>query len=204
MAKALNVLVVESERGAAAGAIQELEGAGHSIHRCHEIGDDVFPCNALAEARDCPFDAAPIDVAVTVRAVPRSQPTVLEDGIVCAMKRHVPVVVTGRTALHPYEGWATETAPLNDVVAAVERAAGTEMPAHQAVARAALDLALSQRGVDPSCASVRVERHLRGLRVVLALPSSLSASDHDMIAVRVMGALRAADTTAAFIDVGLA
>jgi hypothetical protein len=199
--RTLDVLVVESERGAADAAVIELERAGHRVHRCRDRGAPAFPCDGIAGDRTCPLDAAAIDVAVSVRGVPRSQPSVLEDGLSCAMQRHVPIVLTGRTALHPYDGYVTEAVPMAELLASVQRAAAQEMPEHQAHARAALDVALAVRGLAPSAGSVRVDRRDRGLRVTLRLPADLPRTDFDKIAVRVMGAVRAADSTAAFIDV---
>jgi hypothetical protein len=204
MSRKLEVLVVESERGASQAVIDDLETAGHRVHRCHDPGRPTFPCNGLDATSSCPLDVAAIDVAVTVRGVPRSQPAVLEDGLTCAIKHHIPVVVSGRTALHPYEGYAAETVPVGEVVAAVERATKREMPEHQITARAALDVALRQRGLSPGSGDVRVERRMRGLHATVELPPDLDSRDFDMVAVRVMGALRAADRTAEFIDVAVA
>ncbi|MGZ4690569.1 MAG: hypothetical protein ACXWAY_13165, partial [Acidimicrobiia bacterium] len=62
----MEVLVVESEPGAAAIAIAQLEAAGHRVARCHEPGSRAFPCAGLDPGR-CPLEEDAIDVVLTVR-----------------------------------------------------------------------------------------------------------------------------------------
>src|SRR5438552_4030387 len=132
MADMLNVLVVESERGAAEVAREKLVAAGHTVLRCHEPGAAAFPCNALVKDRQCPLDAAVIDVALDVRSRPRSQPAPQEDGVVCALRHHIPVVVAGPEVLNPYDGYAVVLGRTSDVVEACERAAHAPLHEHTA------------------------------------------------------------------------
>jgi len=48
-----------------------------------------------------------VAIAVDVRQQPWPQPTAREAGVRCALRAGVPVVVTGRTLRHPFEGWAS-------------------------------------------------------------------------------------------------
>ena len=140
MAK-LNVLVLESERGAAAAAREELETAGHTVLRCHEPGAAAFPCNALVKGQHCPLDAAIVDVALDVRSRPRSQPAPQEDGVVCALRQHIPVVIAASAVLNPYDGYAVVLDRTFDVVDACERAADAPLGKRH-------DVDHSGRGID--------------------------------------------------------
>ncbi len=106
---------------AADATVRQLTKAGHRVFRCHEPGKPEFPCRALAGDGPCPLSDPGVDVAVTVRTHPDTRPTVREDGVACALRAHVPLVVAGRVMLNPYEEWADEVVEDGDVVAACER-----------------------------------------------------------------------------------
>jgi hypothetical protein len=201
MARGLNVLVLESDPGAATVARHELSGAGHTLHYCHDPGEGCFPCNALRDGRGCPFDGEPIDVALDVRRRPRSTPTLREDGVACAIRQHVPLVVAGPTVFSPYTEFATEMhEDAFDVVAACERAAAAPLPRHTAVARDALDRTLERRSL-PTDAHVTVHRRNGTLHVSVRAGSEIDHAARNMIAVRVAAALRVIDRAARGIDV---
>ena len=68
--------------------------------RCSDATTDqspAFPCSALTDD-GCPLRRNIVDVALTVRQRPRSQPAPQEDGVTCALRTHVPLVVAGATA----------------------------------------------------------------------------------------------------------
>jgi hypothetical protein len=203
MAAKLRVLVLESERGAADSAIDELTTAGHAVVRCHEPGDPAFPCGALADDPHCPVRDEIVDVALTVRTRPRSQPAPHEDGVSCALERHIPLVVAGATALNPFEKWATEVVDRpGNVVEALERAAVAPLPRHAEKARAALAEVLHVRGLDGSPPDVVVRRG-NGRLVVTVLDASdeYEQATKSMMSVRMIGALREFDKDAGGIDV---
>ena len=87
----LNVMVLQSERGAADEAAGELTAAGHVVLRCHDPGASAFPCRGIEDRSKCPLWSHRVDVALTVRSRPRSQPAPQEDGVRCALMHH-PVV----------------------------------------------------------------------------------------------------------------
>src|SRR5690242_12699657 len=169
MAAALRVLVLESERGPADVAIDHLRAAGHEVLRCHEPGATAFPCNGLVDHEHCPVRASAVDVALTVRPQPRSQPAPHEDGVSCALERHIPVVVAGSTARNPFADYATAfvDGTDRDLVAAVENAAAAPLPRHGAVAADALHETAVARGVDLVGAAVSVRRARGGLVVTV-------------------------------------
>jgi hypothetical protein len=201
MTRGLNVLVLESDAGAATIARHELEGAGHTVRMCHEPGCAAFPCNALRDDRTCPLVGTPIDVALDVRRRPRSQPTIREDGVACAIREHIPLVVTGPTTFSPFADYATEMSEDTfDVVAACERAASAPLARHGAVARDALVATLERRSSEVD-ACVSVYRRQGALHVMVAAAEDLDQATKNMIAVRIVAALRAADRYARGIDV---
>jgi hypothetical protein len=203
MAAKLRVLVLESERGAADGAIEEVTGAGHDVVRCHEPGAPAFPCGALADDPYCPVRDGIVDVALTVRSRPRSQPAPHEDGVSCALERHIPLVVAGATALNPFEPWATEVVDRpGTVVEALERAAVAPLPRHAERARAALAEVLHVRGIDSAPPEVIVRR--TGGRLLVTVVGGSDAYEQatkSMMSVRMIAALRAFDHDAGGIDV---
>ena len=195
----MDVLVLESDPGAASAAVAQLEAAGHRVVRCHEAGDNPFPCAGLAG--ECPLEASPVDVALTVRAHPHSRPTPLEDGVTCALRHRVPVVVAGRTMLDPFEQFGAEEAA-DDVVEACEEAVVSVRQEHSVIATRALRDTLGRAPLPGDAAVAEVRRSGGRLTVELSVPSETPQQVRDTAAVRITGALRAFDPTATGIDVG--
>lgn len=196
----MEVLVVESNLGAAAVEIALLEAAGHQVKRCHEPGAHAFPCAALDPGR-CPLEADAIDVVLTVRARAHPHPSPLEDGVTCALRRRVPVVVAGRTTLNPFERYPVTIAGVADVVAACERAATGPQLEHEAVAAKVLEETLARADLPAHRARVSVQRDGAGLQVTLHLSPDADRRARGIAAVRVAGALRAFDPDAQHIDI---
>jgi hypothetical protein len=197
----LNVLVLESDPGAATTARRELAGAGHTVRSCHEQGCGAFPCNALRSDRTCPLAGEPIDVALDVRHRPRTAPTAFEDGVTCAIREHVPLVVAGPVVFSPFEQYATEMhEDMSDVVAACERAAAAPLARHSEVAQQAFAATLERRSL-PVDAGVSVYRRDGTLFVSIVGGETVDRAVRNVAAVRIAGALRALDTYARGIDV---
>jgi hypothetical protein len=201
MSRGLNVLVLESDPGAASVAREELEGAGHTVRMCHEPGCAAFPCNALRDDRACPLAGEPVDVALDIRRGTRTEPTIREDGVACAVREHVPLVVAGTTTFNPFAEYATETCEdALDVVAACERAAAAPLARHTTVAQDALDTTLDRRSL-PTDARVAVYRRNGSLHVSVGVGSNIDRATKAMAAVRIAAALRAIDRHSRGIDV---
>ena len=64
----LNVMVLESEHGAADEARAELVEAGHVVLQCHDRGRPTFPCRGIVDAESCPLNSHTVDLALTVRS----------------------------------------------------------------------------------------------------------------------------------------
>jgi hypothetical protein len=197
----MDVLVLESEDGAADTAIQKLEGGGHRVFRCHEPGAAVFPCRALAGEGPCPLANPGIDVAVTVRSHPDVQPSLREDGVACALRARVPLVVAGNDILSPYDEWATEVVRDDDVVGACERVLAAPSGDHSEVATDALRAALQRRAGSSGHADALVWRDRKRLRVRIEGVEGLQDSVRGIVAADVTAALRAFDPAIPKIDI---
>ena len=143
----MDVLVVESEPSAADASIEALESAGHRVVRCHEPGAPAFPCRGL-DPGDCPLEHGSVQVVLDVRGKTTPHPEPLEDGVSCALRRRLPVVVAGTSAINPFSRFPVLDASRQDVVAACERAATGPQAEHQAVADRALDATLRNAGTE--------------------------------------------------------
>jgi hypothetical protein len=55
MTNTLEVLVIESHRGAAAAAVHDLEAAGHHVRRCYDEDRHGFPCRGVVDVAQCPL-----------------------------------------------------------------------------------------------------------------------------------------------------
>jgi hypothetical protein len=202
MTAKLRVLVLESDRGAATAAIGQLSAAGHDVVRCHEPNAPAFPCRAIGGDEHCPLRDDIVDVALTMRSQPRSQPAPHEDGVSCAIERHVPLVIGGSTALNPFAPWASEVLDRSDnVAAACERAAAAPLPRHGARATSALTEVLQVHDLEHVMPSVIVRRVRGNLLVTVHGAEELDHAAKAMASVRMIGALRDLDATARGIDV---
>jgi hypothetical protein len=198
----LNVLVLESERCAADAAIGELESAGHNVLRCHEPGAAAFPCKALGDKPHCPLRSGVVDVAITVRPHPRSQPAPQEDGVSCALESHVPLVVAGSKLMNPFNGFATEVLDRTyDVVGACERAARAPLRRHGEATAAALAGVLEVHGVTGVSPTTEVVRLHGRLHATVRGAGALDHTVKSVASVRIIGALREIDPDAQGIDV---
>jgi hypothetical protein len=200
MTQKLNVLVLESEQGAGDTVRGDLERAGHTVVRCHEPGAAAFPCNALANGTQCPLDDI-VDVAVDVRPLRRAQPAPLEDGVRCALQRHVPLVVVGSAVLNPFAEYASAVVdPVADVVATCERAAAAPLRKPSAAAAVALREVLDRRGFSATPMVAVLRKHGR-LVVEVRGAGDLDEKTKQMASVRIVAAVRAIDSDARGVDV---
>jgi hypothetical protein len=199
-AQPLQILVVESSPGAADDACGELTAAGHTVRRCRARDAEPFPCNGIAEGQKCPFDDGGVDVAIGVRQFPHAQTSSMEDGLRCAIRKRVPLVLAGANALSPYAGYATETiAGTRGVVATCERVAGAPLPAHTAAAtRVAVD-ATRDAGLATVPQAV-VRQRGNALVVEIFGAGGLSPAAKTVVSARVLVAVRELDDYHRVID----
>jgi hypothetical protein len=197
----VHVLALETEPGAADAAIEKLTARGHQVSRCHEPGRPFFPCRALEGCEPCPLTEPGVDVAVTVRDHPGTLPSLGEDGVSCALRARVPLVVAGRVARNPYEDWADEVVEDRDAAGACERVVAAPTRAHTHVAQLALRDTLRRRAGSAAGAEAAVWRDHRRLRVQLDGIDHLDGSVRGLVAAEVAAALRDFDAHTSGIDI---
>ena len=197
----MDVLVLENERSAADATIERLEESGHRVFRCHEPGAPAFPCRALAGDGPCPLANPGIDVAVTVRSHPDTRPSASEDGVACALRSRVPLVVAGNDIVSPYDEWAAEVVRDGDVVGACHRVLAAPSGDHSEIATDALRQALQRRAGSTRQADALVWRDRKRLRVVLEGVEGVDDSVRGIVAADVAAALRAFDPVIPKIDI---
>lgn len=195
----MRILVTETLPEAALPAARQLIEAGHDVVRCREDDAPAFPCAGL-QPGGCPVEGG-IDVALTVRVGPPAQPTAREDGVVCALRRHVPLVVAGPRGPNPYAAWATVCVEEGDVVSACEQAASAEVAGLSGVALTEARRALGRRGHEVDDVQVSTTRSAHDLKIDVTMPGSVSDIEADAVAVAVADAVRAVEPTIAVIDV---
>jgi hypothetical protein len=197
----MRVLLVESDRHAADRAIADLRAAGHEIVRCHEADLPAFPCNALCDGGACPLDSdRGVDVVLDYRAHPYPRPTAYEDGVSCALRREIPVVVAGASALNPFDKWTSAIASSDSVVEPCERAATAPIENLVTLARAKVRQLLADDPAVADDSDVIVTRDAGRLEAVVLLPET-AAELEGPLAVGVAGAIRTRDRWTPRIDV---
>lgn len=190
----LDVLVLENGPGGAHAAIDELEAAGHRVHRCHELGEPSFPCRGVVETSACPLEGA-IDVALVVRHHVHPEPSPLEDGVSCALRAGVPVVEEGPGIHDPYGPFITARATQGTVAEACEEAVavGYQPLVDDVLARCAALFASA--GIDADQVSCRIELAWPRLLVHVEVPAPVTKSTQEALAVRALDAVRATRRT---------
>jgi hypothetical protein len=207
---ALRVLLTEDEPHAGDDAERALRAAGHDVVRCFDPDGRCFPCRGLGDLDACPLRNDTVDITLATRTSRRALPARAEDGVLCSIRHHVPVVVAGDLVFDPFEPWeANAVEPGGDVVDACERAARQPLRRHTEIATAAAHDWMERRSVnradgeltfDVPAALVGVRRIDGRLEVEVRAPA-LPADDRDTLAVRILAALRAFDRDARGIDV---
>jgi hypothetical protein len=120
------VLVVGSDDWAIGDAAAQLREAGRTVHRCCDSAEAPFPCNALIPGRGCPLDLHDVDVVLSIRSRPESQPTIGEMGAVCGLRDGLPLVVGGLSDMSSFSPWAERVPPTGDIVATCDEAVRKE------------------------------------------------------------------------------
>jgi hypothetical protein len=198
----MKVLLLEGEHGAADEVVRQLTVSGHEVTSCHDRDGESFPCEGMIDGHSCPLDGEGVDVALVVRGELSPSLTAREDGVRCALRRHVPLVLAGVTDGSPYVGWATAMQEgVDEVVGVVEDAAAAPLERHGAAAQRAIVDLLVQEGIDTSAVTVEVHRRRAQLRATVHHAVPLEQRVADALAVRVQAALRGLDAYATKIDV---
>lgn len=198
--QSMDVLVLETDQDRAHAAACKLVAQGHHVWRCHDRGAAAFPCRALAGARPCPLDTPGVDVVVTVRKQRGVDPSPYEDGVSCALRARVPLVVVTDHGANPFDEYAEEVVA-GDVTEACERVLARPSPTHTSVATDTLRSALRRRARTDSMPTATVHRTAAGLQVAVDGLERLDRRTAGLVVAEVGAALRAFDRDAPTIDV---
>jgi hypothetical protein len=197
----LDVMLLESDLGAADEAARKLREAGHRVHRCHEPGLGAFPCNGILDPKRCPL-MGPVDVALVVRRHPYPRPTRLEqEGVSCAIRASVPLVADGSAVLDPFEPWEAGRVDGGDVVRACEAVATRHETAMAEQILARVEALLVSAKVATDTVDCRVEHDDLRTRVVFTGP--VPESLRNALSVRALDAVRTAGRTFGQVDVAI-
>jgi|GEM_PF-4557755 len=176
--------------------VAALEAGGAQISRCHHP-DDGTMCTMVA-GHPCPMDDH-AEVAVVPLVAAGAGPT-LADGVGCAVRSSIPVVVVGRGSPGPFGAVAAAAADGPDDVVDVCRTAiaGATM-AHTRVAQDALEARVDSLGIDADAArelSASVRRNETGLRLEIRTNGLLAHQVGERLGLQVLAAVRAFDPRA--------
>ena len=200
MAESLNVLLLESHHGEGTRSAHALEHAGHRVHRCHDRRRPDFPCVGLSGG-DCPLDG-PIDVALAVRQRATPRPTPLEDGVTCALRAGIPLVVDGRALLDPFADLAaTHVEVEGDVVGTCERTVAEALDPLAGAVHDTFAPLLASRGLAADSLDVRLEPGDGVLTVHLRGGDDVPKAVVEMLGVRALDAIRKVNRHWSVVDV---
>jgi len=203
MTKTLDVLVVGSDPSATEEAERNLAQHGHRVHRCHEPGEDAFPCTGLVDPAACPLDQA-IDVALLVRRGVHPRPMPTEDGVRCAIRAGVPIVEDGSDFYDPFDPWvALRVGPHGDLIGACVAAADHRFDELRTLIRHRITRLAAAAGTSANEVTCRIEPTGHDLQVDLYAPVPLDPRMQQALAVRVLDAVHASGRTYGQVDVNV-
>lgn len=203
MTRSLDVLVIESSRGAAAAAIHALEAAGHRTTTCRTEEDGrSFPCRAVVDPDDCALLDYP-DAALLVRRRVALQPGPLEHGASCALRAGVPLVEDGPVPLDPYEPWLAGRVVDGDVAGACEAASAAALDALRQRIFRLVRPTLTAADVSVADVSCQIEPRGSELHVRFDIPAPMSTGVCQALAVRVLDAVRGGRQTYGRVSVSV-
>jgi hypothetical protein len=207
MSSHLDILLIERRPGLGAVSVDDLERAGHRVHRCYPApGTRDDPATALAPMctavtdGTCPLDRR-VDVALVARKGIAVRPSVTEHGVSCAIRAGVPLVEDGSDLFDPYGPWLTaRVGPDGDTVTACEQAAQEGFAPLREAIRVRTRRALAAAHVAPDDVACRFDIDGTRLTVVLSGPPITRAA-RQALGVRVLDAVRAGRRTFGQVDV---
>ena len=153
-----------------------------------------------------------VDVTLAVRQMPSAAPSRREDGVLCSIRHHVPVVVAGDTLFDPFEtweghavgelettSWTRACAPRTDRWRRIVRSPGSA--AWEVVRLHSRDISVLEAVHRMETVEASVRRV--GGRLLVEVVAEVDPAVEPMVAVRVTVALRAFDKDARAIDVSV-
>jgi hypothetical protein len=211
----MKALMIEDKSPAASATSGALRGAGIEVVCCRKV-DDGLACRALyGEA--CPLEGGTVDAVVAVRSwddfittngANRSEiPSLGEEGIVCGIRKHIPLVMvcdTGDPWGGPFDQWIEESCVHEEVADTIRDLVQTPSDTHSKVATEAMASLMELMGIDgnPRASVVRSDGRLSvRARIPSRASTSIATEVRDALSVKVHDALHAFDPWVKTIDV---
>ena len=187
----MRVLLLDEGVGIGGLVESDLVDAGHEVVRCHPWGQPVFPCVGLVDRQKCPIEEAAVGVAVKVNGAMATCPGHHEQGVVCSLRRRVPLVLAGSP---PDPGLVEVAAALTpgheNVVHVVERVVDADIGDLSRAARATALAVLEHHDLPHVDVTARVIRRDDGLVARLETDEDVSSSIREVAAIRVHATLK--------------
>ncbi|HUY85589.1 MAG TPA: hypothetical protein VMU77_00635 [Acidimicrobiales bacterium] len=200
----MDILMTEEISPTAKLTANTLREGGVKVHCCR-TNLDSFACQALLDGQ-CPLDQFPIDAVISVHPASvevatfqsnaKSHAYLEDEGIVCAVRRHIPLVAvcdTGDPYGGPFDPWIDATCSHEEVAELVKAIANSPSDSYSQVATTALEQALDTYGLDRGRNQATVKRAEGKLDVKVKVPESASTATREGCAVKVLGALNSFD-----------
>jgi hypothetical protein len=198
MDQTVDVMLIENRAAAGDRAAARLEREGHRVHRCHERGDQAFPCRGVTDPATCPITEG-AQVALLVRHGLTPRPTAFEQGVLCALRSGLPVVEDGPDLLDPYESWIAGRTG-DDPGEACRQAVDRSFDPLRAELRATTAPVVAAVGVDPASVDWSIEVAEGGIHLTATGPV-LDPATRSRLAVRAADAARVAAPSHDWIDI---
>ena len=147
--------------------------------------------------RSCPLEGD-IDVALLVRGAVRSEPTVREAAVTCALRAGVPVVEDGPALLDPYAPWIARAG--DDVEATCEEAAQRAFDPLRSEIVARTHRLLVAAKINPDDVTILIQADTPRLVIRLQGPA-VDSQVEEALCVRALGAVRTSKCRFEQIDV---
>ncbi len=213
----MNVLMVEDQSPLGAKVASSLRDLGHRVFPCEQSSNvnQDFACRALF-GEPCPLDIYPVDAAVGTKSsnaeiitrgnTSHSHPGLDQEGLACAIRRHIPLVMvcdTGDPYGGPFDQWIEAASVHDEVADVVDSIVSSASDSYGAVATKALVSALLIRGLDTTKAKAKIVRKDGRLNVSLEVSGSLDQLTVDGLSVSVHRALREFDPWTGCVDISV-
>lgn len=200
----MKVLMLDEGIGLGGLVESDLIDAGHEVLRCHPWGQPDFPCVGLLDRELCPLEHSPVGVAVKLSEEGSGCPGHHEQGVVCSLRRRVPLVLAGASPDSTLVGLAAAITPGHeDVVGVVEAVADADITELSTIARAATLGVFERHGLTHADIDGWVVRRDDGLIARLVADEDVPRSVREVAAIKVHAELKRLAPDAAAISVSV-
>ena len=200
----MKVLMLDEGVGLGGLVESDLIDAGHEVLRCHPWGQPDFPCVGLLDRAQCPLEHSSVGVAVKMSVEGSDCPGHHEQGVVCSLRRRVPLVLAGSAPDATLAGVATAISPGHEnVVGVVEAVVDADITELSTVARAATLGVFERHGLTHADIDGWVVRRDNGLVARLVADEEVPRPVREVAAIKVHAELKRLAPDASAISVAV-